>query len=1609
MQLHRITLLSLAMAFALPSWASTSPLRIVPAPTDRDLPAVEVTDSSPAGVQLSFSLPAIGVEEVQVDGMAFQLVTIPGGGAFGEVGSPEVPTFGRLLAIPAHGDVRVVTVVEEEEVRSGFRLAPAQSEDGKAFAFDRSAYERDSFGEEPVVETGPPALMRDLRVVPMTIRPVRYNAATGDIKIARRIRIEVTFTEPYAGNNKAASLTPIAPSFDNLYRALVVNYEEMTAGRDVAPGAWVVICPNDAGVTSRLQPLLDWRKRKGSPVTLATTAQTGTTAASIKAWIQTAYDTWDTPPEYVVLAGDAGGSYSIPTWYESLSGYNGEGDHPYGQLAGSDVLLDVHLGRISFVSYTELEAIVNKIVGYESTPYVADRDWYKRACLVGDQSLSGYSVIQIQQWMKVRLRQLGYAEIDTIFAAPFVTQMTTALNKGDTIFSYRGWLGMSGWSNTDTYALTNGWKMPFVIVITCATGSFASESSCRSEAFLPARGGAANPKGGIGAVGPPPTGTHTRYNNCIHFGVCQGLLWEQQYTLGAALTRGKLEMYLNYQKTDPDRVTIWSYWNNLMGDPAVDCWTNLPQNVAVSAPASLAIGANSVTVTVTKEGAPEPGAQVCLWKGTETYSVGRTNAAGQIELPVSTPTAGNMLLTVTKHDRSPYLVSLPVAAQTNYVGYQSLSVDDDDTGGSSGNADGQVNPGETIQMPVQLKNYGSASAGNVTAALTSSDPYVTIVDGAESFGTIAAGATDWSDASFVLSIGDGCPDGHAIRLGLDVTASTGTWHSAIDLPVVSAAFATEGTTLYNTGTNGLFDPGETVELSVALRNTGHANADGVVGTLTSLSPKVLVTDASGSFGTINVGGVGDNAGDHFALQAASDTYPGHLANLMLVTTFSGTVRDTTLFALTVGQTVTSAPFGPDQHGYYVFDNTDTAYPECPTYSWIEIDPTYGGSGTQLPLPDTGTYLDKSTVITLPFPFVYYGASNTRATVCSNGWIVMGSTYLTDYRNWTLPGAGGPKGVIAAFWDDLKLPAGGKVLSYHDATNHRFVIQWSRLTNEPGSNETFEIILYDPAFYPTPTGDGIIVFQYNTVNNTDSGDNYATVGIESPDGFDGLTYTFNNTYSGGAAPLAAGRAIKFTTVAQAIGGTLSGTVTNASAEGAPIAGAEVVVVQAGRTILSGPLGAYTGSVPAGTFTVIAGHEGFRPDTTLNVPIVAEQTTIRNFSLVDIAGPAIAATAHASTSDTLGPYQIPVSISDPSGIAEKTLYYRTFGESFTPATLNLVSGDSYVGEIPGQGYVTRVEYYVFARDGAGIATTDPPDAPASTYSFFVAPALDLFVDDMEGDKGWTVGGPNDTATTGIWERCDPNATFNGITMVQPEDDSSPEPGVNCYITGQSAIGAAQGDNDIDNGQTTLTSPLLDLTSYGTVSLHYRRWYTNDTGNNPGEDTWLVQASDDDGASWITLESTMESDRSWRLMEFDLSAYISLTASVRIRFIAADAGNGSVVEAGVDDVGVLLIGVTDAPDETVRPAAFTLLQSRPNPFTSGAATIGFSLARPATARLLVFDVQGRTIRRLVDGARPAGWQTFLWDGRDDRGTLQPSGIYFYRLESEGQSEVRKLIRVE
>ena len=1124
-RMRRVIVIGLVALF-LASGSALASVRIVPAESvgSQDVPQVQLLFADQSGVDLLLELPALSMETLTVEGQQFQSVAIPGGGLDGAIGQPGIPTLTRLVQIPAESGVTVTATPMYEEEIPDVMLMPIQSDASNGLTLDAVAYAREGFDDAPGASAGTAAIARDLRVVPLTFRPVHYDPARKTMRVSRQVRVRVDFTGQDLTNALTRTSDFIPESFDRLYRAMVVNYAPeggsprgsmpgdggvKRSGAEVGLGTWLVICANNTAVTSRLQPLLDWRQREGYTVKLATTAETGTTASQIKAYIQTAFNTLTPPLEHVVFAGDADGTYGLPTFYENLSGYNGEGDHPYSLLAGGDIVSDVHAGRLSFSSLTELEVIVAKSVNYEATPFVAtDRGWFTRACLVGDPDPSGYSTIQVQQWVKTRLRQIGYSQIDTVFSGSWVSQMATALNRGDSIFCYRGYYGFSGWNNSYTNALTNINKLHFAVISTCGTGNWAG-STGNSEAFLRA-GSVASPKAGIGAIGTATTGTHTRFNNCYTFGTMQGLLYENQWEMGAAHTRGKTELYVNYHANDLNEATYFCYWNTLMGDPAVRVWTAFPTELNAVYPTTLPVGANAVVVTVTEGESPSQGARVCLLKGTETFCSGLTDAAGRIELPVNAATAGTMKLTVTKHNRQPVLADIAVAAQSLAVGYQSSTVDDDSSGGSQGNGNAIVNPGETIQLNVQVKNFGTQSANNVNATLTTADPYVTITDATRPFGTVAGGASAWSDGDFDFTVSNAAPDSHVVRFGLDVVSGADEWHSLIEVPVASADFAAVTTTLYDGG-NGILDPGETTEMSVTLRNDGGAHGAAVTGTLTSLGPWVTVSDDSGAFGTINVGSTGANTVDRFTVHAAAGTFQGHLAVLRLVTTSNGGALDTTEVSLTVGTRTSDDPLGPDRYGYYALDNTDTSYPDAPVYNWVEIDPNHGGDGTQVQLGDYADYEDQSVGVDLPFAFSFYGNSFTRATICSNGWVAMGDTYLTDYRNWYLPGAGCPQNLIAAFWDDLlevTSPA-GHVYQKYDAANHRLIVQWSRMRNVTGGTVTCQAILLDPTYEQGPSGDGIIIYQYVSVAMTDGTDGYATVGIQNFDHTDGLTYTYYN--------------------------------------------------------------------------------------------------------------------------------------------------------------------------------------------------------------------------------------------------------------------------------------------------------------------------------------------------------------------------------------------------------------------------------------------------------------------------------------------------------------------
>jgi hypothetical protein len=148
----------------------------------------------------------------------------------------------------------------------------------------------------------------------------------------------------------------------------------------------------------------------------------------------------------------------------------------------------------------------------------------------------------------------------------------------------------------------------------------------------------------------------------------------------------------------------------------------------------------------------------------------------------------------------------------------------------------------------------------------------------------------------------------------------------------------------------------------------------------------------------------------------------------------------------------------------------------------------------------------------------------------------------------------------------------------------------------------------------------------------------------------------------------------------------------------------------------------------------------------------------------------------------------------------------------------------------------------------------------------------------------------------------------TAAQPGDDHTPDPGVTCFVTDGFA-GTGLGDRDVDGGVTTLLSPVIDLSGAASASISYWRWYSNDTGAAPNADTFRVDISN--GGAWQRVEtvgpSGPETSGGWFFHEFKVEDFVTPNASIQVRFIAADEGTGSLVEAAVDDFRVATFDCT------------------------------------------------------------------------------------------------------
>ena len=1092
---------------------------------------------------LQFNIPDYELEDVTLYGQTFKRPVIDGAGLSSLEGNPELPVLTTFYTVEPGKSYRVQVNIISSETVENVDLLPWQTWENVTvdevvnFKRNINTYTDLAPYPEKLAVVSEPQTFRNLEIVTVSFTPFQYQPLEQKLEIITSAEIELVETGSIADNaHRPAKRSRV---FEKLYESIIINYERFMSDEDFQKPSILYILPsNSSNLMSTLNQLFNWRHKAGFVVNFASTNTTGSSASAIKNYIQNAYQSWNDPPEYVALVGDASGSYSIPTYYDNWSSYNGEGDFPYSQLEGNDLFPEVLIGRISFSSTTELSTIINKTIQYETNPYMGE-NWFTRACMVGDPSSSGISCVITKEVARHYLEELGdYDDVRTVYSGSFPNQMVNNLNDGLTFFNYRGYWGISGFNNGHVSGLSNGFKLCVATVITCGTGSFASGTSI-SETFIRA-GTPSQPKGGVAAVGTATLGTHTMFNNAVDMGFYYGVFADGLETPSAALVRGTLHLYQTYPSNPNNFVSIFTHWNSLMGDPALRMWTAVPQIFAVTYDNSINRGTNFIDIHVTdSDGIDMQSAYVTILKGSdEVFESGYTDAAGNITLPINSFAIGNMFVTVTAKNYIPHQGTVQITnPETNVNILSSLVVvDDDGNEPSNGNGNGILNSSEVVELTIPIHNYGTSSVANVIGTLTAHSSNVNVIFETITYGGLDSNETLIPTDPYVIELDNSVIEGQNIELRLILTdENNNSWEGMLTYNTAGSYLDVISVNVIDGG-NGVLDPGETAELQFVLSNSGSVNATNVMASLNTNLPALEITDENSVWGTIIAGQMTSSV-DHFTVTADEGLIPGTMAHLFLTITGGDGFEILRPFTLQIGTVSVTDPLGPDEHGYYIYDSGDQIYSNAPFYNWIEIDSRYGGTGTYLPVYDSGDNGDDVYTLSLPFSFRMYGQVYGQITICSNGWIAMGDTDMQSFRNYPIPGPGGPSPMIAAFWDDLTTQSLGRVYKYYDEDFHQFIVQWSRMrTYDNNSPETFQIILKDPAYYFTPTGDGEILIQYHTFNNTSTGSYgwgqvhgaYCTVGIEDVTATKGLQYTFNNQYPTAAMPLDDETAILITT-------------------------------------------------------------------------------------------------------------------------------------------------------------------------------------------------------------------------------------------------------------------------------------------------------------------------------------------------------------------------------------------------------------------------------------------------------------------------------------------------
>lgn len=865
------------LLFAAVSANAQSPIRL-----DASKTLTQVKESSYERLNVQYSFDQLQTLEVKTEMGNFNELMLPNAYSVGELGTPKLPAVKNLIEIPFGATVEVTvkgyTEKEYKLTDYGFEnplmpvqpsLRKDQQPEDVTFEFKQDAYAKNSFIERELVEVEILGVMRGMRIARLVVAPVQYNPTGQTIKVYNNIEVEVNFK----GADLALTNYVKASTWSPYFEALESRILNPLQTRDVYddhpdltknPVKMLIVSHREFEET--LQPFVEWKTQMGFYVQVDYTDEVGTTAAAIQDHIHGVYNAAtpeDPAPTFVILVGDGS---KVPA-SATGSASNVVTDLYYASVDG-DYFPEMYHGRMSARNPQELQNQIDKILYYEKYEF-EDASYLDDATLIAGQD---------SNWNpKVGQPTVHYGTQNYFNEAHGYNNVNAYLNSytgcydneriSVSFINFTAHCSPTSWAGptlnaSDIHNMTNEGKYPLAVGNCCQSSLFSHAESI-GEAWVRA----AN-KGAVAYIGSAP---NTYWFEDFYWAVgafpIQGdnngyVPTAEETTLGALdapfvsdyLAVGALKFVGNLAVTEvdiqnyPSHSSPLYYWQayHTFGDPSTFIYHTQGSENEVSHMPILPIGLDTYTVEAL------PGSYVAISKDGILHGAAFVDETGEVEVPIEAVLdGGDVTIVVTKSQYIPYIMNVPAAAlEGPFVVLDHYDID------------GQPTYNETISLDVTIKNVGADPVGTVTATLTGSDPYISIIDPGTpvEFDGMEAGETDNTSfiaGAFGLEISENVPDNHQATFELTITDDTDEWVSNLRVTAFAPVFSINPEYTLDDAEggddNGRLDPGESAILTFLVTNEGLATALHPVLEIAGNSPYLTIDNETNELAAIPAG------------------------------------------------------------------------------------------------------------------------------------------------------------------------------------------------------------------------------------------------------------------------------------------------------------------------------------------------------------------------------------------------------------------------------------------------------------------------------------------------------------------------------------------------------------------------------------------------------------------------------------------------------------------------------------------------------------------------------------------------------------------------------------